>query len=42
MPTYSPEFREAVIARTLPPGSESMNRISWESAVSHRLCDWAA
>ena len=33
MPTYSPEFKEAVIARMLPPGSESMNRISRETGV---------
>ena len=35
MPTYSPEFKEAVIARMLPPGSESMNHISRETAVAH-------
>ena len=32
--SYSPDFREAIIARMLPPGSESMNRIARETGIS--------
>lgn len=33
MPVYSPEFREAITARMLPPNNESMNSLARESGV---------